>query len=64
MTREAVARACGVAPSRVAPAGVDRWTAALPGGGTATVAIVPGAGFDDGGARARVVAGPPGCALP
>lgn len=63
-TREAVAGACGVAPSRVAPAGEDRWTAALPGGGRATVAIVPGAGFDDGGARARVVAGPPGCALP
>ena len=63
-TRDAVARACGAAPSRVAPAGEDRWTAALPGGGSATVAIVPGAGFDAGGARARVVAGPPGCALP
>jgi hypothetical protein len=62
--RDAVAGACGAAPSRVAPAGEDRWTALLPGGGTATVAIVPGAGFDDGGARARVLAGPPGCGLP
>jgi hypothetical protein len=61
---EAVAAACGVAPARVEPSADGRWTAALPGGGRATVATVPGAGFAAGGARARVVDGPAICAVP
>ena len=48
-------------PARVAPAGDGRWSALLPDGGRATVAILPGAGFAQPGARARVVDGPPGC---
>ncbi len=61
VAREAAAAACGVAPSRLVPAGAGRWTAVLPGGRRATVAILSGAGFADRGARARVVDAPPGC---
>jgi hypothetical protein len=59
--REAAAAACGVAPSRVEPAGRGRWQAVLPDGGRATVEILAGAGFADAGARTRVVDAPPGC---
>jgi hypothetical protein len=62
VAREAAAGACGVAPSRVEPAGGGRWRAVLPDGGRATVEILAGAGFADAVARARVVDAPPGCA--
>ena len=61
VARDAAAAACGVAPTRVEPAGAGRWSALLPDGGRATVAILPGAGFAQPGARARVVDGPPAC---
>ena len=56
----AAAAACGVAPARVEPAGAGRWSAVLPDGDRAIVAILPGTGFDRTGARAPVDA-PPGC---
>ena len=64
LVTEAATAACGVAPARVEPAGDDRWSAVLPDGARATVAVVRDGGFAEASWRGRILDGPPACTAP